>query len=128
MREHEDIVGWTAGLLDEHRAGSGRPDAPAGPVSPAAAREAAAERRLGAAFILARRAADVGLVVTKLVPGARDGWYDVQLWQRDGELWADGTSETEDEVMRHIHGYREREQVEVPWAGEWTDCSMGSDG
>lgn len=53
---------------------------------------------------LARAAGDVGLVVTRLMPmGCGHGpCYAMQLWQPDGELWAEGTHESAESVQRHI--------------------------
>lgn len=62
-------------------------------------------------IVLSREAAEAGLVVTCLLPitcahtGNQE--YNIQIWQPDGGMWAEGTHETAEEIRGHIASWRD---------------------
>lgn len=58
------------------------------------------EAMLGVARDLSAAAGKAGLVVTRMQPCGQSLW--IQLWQPDGDLWADGTGESVEDVAEHV--------------------------
>jgi hypothetical protein len=58
------------------------------------------ETMLGVARDLSAAASKAGLVVTRMMPCGQSFW--IELWQPDGEIWADGTGESVEDVAEHV--------------------------